>query len=62
MIHISLLKEKKKKIKYSNKNELKQEILKRYPRTDRLIKTVNNNNTAYSYTQKTRRAPRFDNY
>ena len=52
----------KEKIKYSNKNELKQEILNRYPRTDRLIKTVNNSDTPYSYTQKTRRAPRFDNY
>ena len=60
--NLNVFKKENEKIKYSNKNELKQEILKRYPRTDRLIKTVNNNNTAYSYTQKTRRAPRFDNY
>lgn len=57
-----LTKREKEKIKYSNKNELKQEILNRYPRTDRLIKTVNNSDTPYSYTQKTRKAPRFDNY
>ena len=57
-----LTEREKEKIKYSNKNELKQEILNRYPRTDRLIKTVNNSDTPYSYTQKTRRAPRFDNY
>lgn len=57
-----LTEREKEKIKYSSKNELTQEILKRYPRTDRLNKTVNNSDTPYSYTQKTRRAPRFDNY
>ena len=57
-----LTEREKGKIKYSSKNELKQEILKRYPRADRLNKTVNNSNTPYSYTQKTRKAPRFDNY
>jgi type IV secretion system protein VirD4 len=57
-----LTEREKEKIKYSSKNELKQEILKRYPRADRLNKTVNNSDTPYSYTQKTRRAPRFDNY
>ena len=45
-----------------NWDTIKQEILKRYPRTERLNKTVNNSDTPYSYTQKTRRAPRFDNY
>ncbi len=59
---LKLTEREKEKIKYSSKNELKQEILKRYPRTDRLNKTVNNSDTPYSYTQKTRRAPRFDNY
>ena len=57
-----LTEREKEKIKYSSKNELKQEILKRYPKADILNKTVNNSDTPYSYTQKTRKAPRFDNY